>query len=835
MIEEKNLKIISKKINKVIKGKGEYFRDIYKLNSGSPQSTGKKILSEVKSEEKVLVNGIVIDFKKAGLKLEVGKADEISPGKYSAKEKRELIQPQKIAEKYHDVKFIFNLLYFFTRSLFREYNEFREKQGRSEEILPDEFKNVYIDTYLKRDKKELVLPLYNKGFVAFTNKGELIAGYLKLGSGSFCVNGKEIFKWKEENIIDKPLVEVEDLNEKLESEDILIFTPMCSDNIEGKYENRRIHTSLAVGENRVNILVVDNEIVFAKEGDVLISCIGNIFSVKKEYFDKKLKKYFEKQGSFYKIRGNLNYKFEMDVPEELKEKGINKWSDLEWLMGGGNLLVYNGKNLVENEDVWREHFEVEGWLKETSTQTQETQLTWDRGPRIIMGMTEDGRFFVFTFDGRTESKGVRFDEAIQIIYDKLGENNINWALNLDDGSSVSLSVVENGKAYVINYPAPGPDNWPGKERPINSFCIIMENSTSDKDGGVFYYPLSVPEEFQKIVNDQYVKIKVRLSEDKTGYVLEVLEGKLQPLHQETIKSKLNQLLKLIKGYKTTAPLPERFSFAAPDLTSIRPKIATVNSGQRISKKESGLLKKNFDGGEGRRVEEKEIIRKRGDIEDEEKQKRELKELFRRKGIREEEFERLIKIISTGLGEDVGMRIEPGDWWRYDFEENKVIFPADLLLRFSPDEIVGFSLHEAAHRQISRVNIKERVFKLFFSKEYLRLLLNAFEDARVNNWMQKVFAGAGYYLGKIYDDLLPQDLGKSSYIKHLQKEQKTTQIHPYQLYPHLEYLLGVMYYWRYEKLPKELLNPEVKEALERTQRYFERIFSSYPEGRVSEKE
>ncbi|RKY39001.1 MAG: hypothetical protein DRP72_00730, partial [Candidatus Omnitrophota bacterium] len=543
LIEEKNLKIISEKINKVIKGKGEYFRDIYKLNSDKPRSTGKKILSEVKSEEKVLVNGIVIDFKNTGLKLEVGKADEVSPGEYSAKEKRELIQPQKIAEEYREcgVKFIFNLLYFFTRSLFGEYNEFREKRGRSEERLPDEFKNVYIDTYLK--DKELALPLYNKGFVAFTNKGELIAGCLKLGRGRFYVNEKEIFKWKEENIIDKPLAEVEDLNEKLKSEDILVFTPMCSDNIEGKYENRRIHTSLTVGEKRVNILVVDNEIVFAKEGDVLISCIGNIFSLKEMYFNDKLKKYFtEEQKGFYRIEENLNYKFEMDVPEELKGM-INNWSDLEWLMGGGNLLVYDGKNLVKNENVWRERFKFEGWLKETSTQTQETQLTWDRGPRIIMGMTKEGKFFVFTFDGRTESKGVRFDEAIQIIYDKLGENNIDWALNLDDGSSVSLSVVENGKAYVINYPAPGPDNWPGKERPINSFCIIIKNSTSDtqlsnRDGG--FSLLSFLEEFQKIVSKQYVRIKVKLSGNKVGYVLEVLEGEWKPLYQEILKSRRSQ-------------------------------------------------------------------------------------------------------------------------------------------------------------------------------------------------------------------------------------------------------------------------------------------------------
>ncbi|RKY86645.1 hypothetical protein DRQ11_08030, partial [candidate division KSB1 bacterium] len=87
---------------------------------------------------------------------------------------------------------------------------------------------------------------------------------------------------------------------------------------------------------------------------------------------------------------------------------------------------------------------------------------------------------------------------------------------------------------------------------------LRECLRSDKDGGEkldnkdnYSYPLSVPEEFQEIVNGQYAKIKV--SEDKARYVLKVLKRKPHPLYQETINLKLNPLSQLIKGYKNIVP------------------------------------------------------------------------------------------------------------------------------------------------------------------------------------------------------------------------------------------------------------------------------------------
>ncbi|HYA14455.1 MAG TPA: sister chromatid cohesion protein PDS5 [Syntrophales bacterium] len=223
----------------------------------------------------------------------------------------------------------------------------------------------------------------------------------------------------------------------------------------------------------------------------------------------------------------------------------------------------------------------------------------------------------------------------------------------------------------------------------------------------------------------------------------------------------------------------------------------------------------------------------------------IEELARKKGLDAEEafaiddrLLALIKIISTGLGEDVRLNIVPGDRWRYNAETNEIVFPVELLLTSTPEEIIGFSAHEAGHRQISRQNLKKQVFKHFFSKEYLRLLLNAFEDSRVDNWLIGVFKGIKHYLDITYDEMLPRDPNLSTYVKHLKDEiaeRAQTSCHPYLLYPHLEYLVGMRYYWRFGQLPSLIMNPEVSAALERTYGDFEAIFRHYPPGRASEQE
>ncbi|MGZ6275795.1 MAG: HEAT repeat domain-containing protein, partial [Syntrophales bacterium] len=223
----------------------------------------------------------------------------------------------------------------------------------------------------------------------------------------------------------------------------------------------------------------------------------------------------------------------------------------------------------------------------------------------------------------------------------------------------------------------------------------------------------------------------------------------------------------------------------------------------------------------------------------------IEELVRRKGLDEGEAlvidERLLtlmQIISTGLGDDIHLKIAPGNNWRYNSETNEIIFPVGLLLSSSAEEVIAFCAHEAGHRQISRRNLRKAVFRTFSATESTRLLSNAFEDSRVDNWLISVFKGIKHYLNIAYGEMLPRDLSRSSYVDHLKgeiSERATTSCHPYLLYPHLEYLLSMRYYWLYGRLPSQLMNPEVGDALLRTQGNFTEIFDHYPPGRVSENE
>ena len=223
----------------------------------------------------------------------------------------------------------------------------------------------------------------------------------------------------------------------------------------------------------------------------------------------------------------------------------------------------------------------------------------------------------------------------------------------------------------------------------------------------------------------------------------------------------------------------------------------------------------------------------------------IEELVRRRGLDEGEaiainegVLALLQIIGTGLGEDVHLKVTPGGAWRYNAETNEIVFPVGLLLSTSVEEVVAFCAHEAGHRQISRRNLRKPVFRQFSAKESTRLLLNAFEDSRVDNWLMSVFKGIRHYLEIAYDEMLPRDLSRSSYVAHLKgeiSERAVTSCHPYLLYPHLEYLLGMRYYWLYGCLPGEFMNPEVGEALVRTHGEFAAIFNHHPKGRVSEQE
>ena len=232
----------------------------------------------------------------------------------------------------------------------------------------------------------------------------------------------------------------------------------------------------------------------------------------------------------------------------------------------------------------------------------------------------------------------------------------------------------------------------------------------------------------------------------------------------------------------------------------------------------------------------------GGVELSEAQHRQVAELAARSKVDQaillKKMRTLITIISTGLGEDVDIKVAPGEWWAYDYENSMITFPLIDLITAPPDKIVGSLLHEIGHYQVTRVDKKNPTFAHLLSTESLRLLLYTFEDPRANNWMKATFTGTTPYLNLIYDDLLSEDLQATSYSYKLQKEvqkRSNSTIQAYQVLPHLEYLLSVLYFWRFGRPPSYLINPEVSVALETTVQFFESIFNHYPPHHASEQE
>ncbi len=354
--------------------------------------------------------------------------------------------------------FYFNFLYFFTKKLIGDYNYIRK--GRPHEVLED--KEFFLGYRYIPGKEYETFPLYNKGFFGYTKDGHPIFGRRTLEGGKIDINGLEL-SW------DKKAVNPEKDGE------FSIYTPFTKNNLLAKKNIDFMRFSYPVGEDRFNMIIVNDRIVSIREGDVLLSPVGVVLSFsRKSRYVKILKDILslkEKDNGYISIGTSYKVKIRLDPPEGISSK---MWKEIEWIYGGGTLLVDRGKNLVETEDMAYETFMKEGWYHPLSMQTQETQVQkWGRGPRNIIGVTDRDEFFVMTFSGRTkESRGINFGEGISIIERELNGAKISYAMNLDGGSSVCLGLIHKGEFFELNYPAPSPTTPSGMVRPVNSMIVI---------------------------------------------------------------------------------------------------------------------------------------------------------------------------------------------------------------------------------------------------------------------------------------------------------------------------------------------------------------------------
>ena len=366
---------------------------------------------------------------------------------------RDLISPRGYPLN-EEHKFYFNFLYFFTDFLRSEYNRLR-KDRPSEQL---KMRNFFID-YRKYNGKE-TFPLCNKAFVAQLEDGKIVFGRRKLFGGKIKLNEFAV-DWVREQVNPR----------EAKDREFVIYTPMYMNEILSREKIDFNDFKLEVGKDRLNVVIVNDEVICIRVGEVLLPCIGVVLSFRKSVLDVLVG-----ELNLHSI-GNGYYVPKEPVKVTLnleKPIGIEKdaWKRVRWAFGGGTFLVREGENLMIDELKAKESFTEEGWYHPLSMQTQETQVQkWVRGPRTVIGLTKDDEFFVMVFDGRSkESAGARFDEIVIILEKEFG--NLKWVMNLDGGSSSCLGLIYNGKFFELSTPSVSKYTSKGLVRPVNSFVLV---------------------------------------------------------------------------------------------------------------------------------------------------------------------------------------------------------------------------------------------------------------------------------------------------------------------------------------------------------------------------
>ncbi len=338
----------------------------------------------------------------------------------------------------------FNFLYFATSNIVRLYNELRNKNERLN------FENFFVD-YVHKDNFT-TFPLYNKASIEYTNDGKISIRRKKLGSGVLTINGLNL-SWHDE-----------DVNSPGRDKDIVIFTPYMNNEKLSKEKIDFMHFTMGVGHERYNIALVNNKIVCVRRGVVKQSSLGVVISLNGKMFSEfaKVVDVLEIEDGYFKV-GNYDISVNLDDDKNLL-----------WAFGGGSLLVQNGENLVKDSHKAFKSFAKEGWLHPLSMQTQETQVQeWVRGPRTLVGTDKNDGFFAFTFSGRTkESRGIRFDEAVEILKNEIGD--LKDVMNLDGEASSCLGFIYKNEFFEISYPCASDDTSAGLVRPVNSAIFVTK-------------------------------------------------------------------------------------------------------------------------------------------------------------------------------------------------------------------------------------------------------------------------------------------------------------------------------------------------------------------------
>ena len=350
-----------------------------------------------------------------------------------------------------------NFLFFLTPVLARLYNALRSE--RPQERI--DFEKQHLDYMLVRegDKRTEAFPLFKKACIAMKEDGRFLFFNFRLGGGQITV-GKTVLHWTRAD------VDPEDAQRRA----VCVFTPYQS---RADADRDTASYTKAVGEGRINLVIVQDRIICVRKGDVLLPSIGVVISLDEKTGMQLIQKNdLHLDGDGYADGALPAHAVMLDPPDGIAPE---EWAQVTWAYGGGLSLILDGRGICDNDGPGMlRYLEEEGWMSPLSRQTQESALHVPaRHPRTAIGMTEAGELVILVYSGRTKRSGGA-DYAQMIDVARKMYPDIRCLMNADGGGSAMLGMSVGDRFIELSYPSTSLDSCAGMVRPVNTvLCMEM--------------------------------------------------------------------------------------------------------------------------------------------------------------------------------------------------------------------------------------------------------------------------------------------------------------------------------------------------------------------------
>ena len=354
---------------------------------------------------------------------------------------------------HYSLRLASNFLFFLTPRLAQVYNELRKDQP--EEQIHFEGGHLDYMLYHKDGKRIETFPLFRKSCIGMMKNGQYLFFNFRLGGGNATVNGVSL-RWEKSGVnTDAPEV-------------VSVYTPFYAKEDEGIVVKEY---KMPVGENRVNIVMVQEDIICIRKGPVALSSIGVVLSLEESLGDGFLKQIGAQplEDGYYTC-DHFDISVHLDKPEDVTEE---EWNQIVWVYGGGLSLILDGEGLCDKgEEAMISWLADEGWMSVMSRQTQESAIhELAKHPRTGVGVTKNGDLVILVYSGRTTlSVGADYREMVTIARNIFPDM---WRMmNVDGGGSSVLGMAVGNSFMELSYPATSADNCAGMVRPINTILCL---------------------------------------------------------------------------------------------------------------------------------------------------------------------------------------------------------------------------------------------------------------------------------------------------------------------------------------------------------------------------